>query len=123
MGVQPSHWQVDDSFVILDQLDDAFVTTLTDSNNQTFDDTTAVLEFIVTVEPGETVVVGDSLQVVQSPFSADLTGDGVVNFFDVSLFLSQFAIGQREADFTNDGLFNFFDITAFVSAYSRDATP
>jgi len=123
LGVQPIHWQIDDGFVILDELDDALVTTLTDSNNQSFDDTSAVLEFVVTVEPGETVVVGDSLQIVQSPFSADLTQDGEVNFFDVSLFLSQFANGQRGADFTNDGLFNFFDIAAFVSAYSRDANP
>ena len=49
---------------------------------------------------------------------ADITGDGQLNFFDVSAFLSAFAAHDPVADFTNDGLYNFFDVSAFLSAMS-----
>ena len=49
---------------------------------------------------------------------ADLSGDGVLNFFDVSSFLSAFNAGQAVADFTGDGMLNFFDVSAFLGAYS-----
>lgn len=48
---------------------------------------------------------------------ADLTGDGVLNFFDVSAFLSAFGNQEPAADFTNDGVFNFFDVSVFLSAF------
>lgn len=50
--------------------------------------------------------------------AADLTGDGVLNFFDVSAFLVAFNAQDPVADFTGDGLFNFFDVSAFLVAYS-----
>ena len=50
--------------------------------------------------------------------AADLNGDGELNFFDVSAFLSAFSGGDLSADFTGDGLFNFFDVSAFLSAFS-----
>lgn len=49
---------------------------------------------------------------------ADLTGDGVLDFFDVSAFLSAFNAQDPDADFTSDGLFDFFDVSAFLSAYN-----
>ena len=49
---------------------------------------------------------------------ADLTGDGVLNFFDVSAFLSAFSAGDSAADFDDNGVFNFFDVSAFLSAFS-----
>ena len=49
---------------------------------------------------------------------ADLNGDGELNFFDVSAFLSAFANGEAAADFTGDGEFNFFDVSAFLTAFS-----
>ncbi len=49
---------------------------------------------------------------------ADLTGDGVLNFFDVSAFLGAFAQGDLIADFTGDGQFNFFDVSAFLQAFA-----
>jgi len=49
---------------------------------------------------------------------ADLTGDGNLNFFDVSAFLSAFAAMDPIADFTGDGEFNFFDVSAFLSAFA-----
>jgi hypothetical protein len=50
--------------------------------------------------------------------AADITGDGSLNFFDISAFLSLFSAMDPQADFTGDGSFNFFDISAFLSAFS-----
>ena len=50
---------------------------------------------------------------------ADLTGDGSVNFFDVSAFLTAFTNMDPIADFTGDGNFNFFDVSAFLSAFAE----
>ena len=49
---------------------------------------------------------------------ADITGDGNLDFFDVSAFLSAFAAGDPIADFTGDGAFDFFDVSAFLAAFS-----
>lgn len=49
---------------------------------------------------------------------ADLTGDGLLNFFDVSAFLNAFSAEEPAADFTGDGLYNFFDVSAFLNAFS-----
>lgn len=43
---------------------------------------------------------------------ADLNGDGVLDFFDISAFLS------GEPDFNGDGGFDFFDISAFLTTYA-----
>ncbi len=48
---------------------------------------------------------------------ADINGDGQLNFFDVSDFLSAFGAMDPAADFTNDGVFNFFDVSAFLTAF------
>lgn len=49
---------------------------------------------------------------------ADLTGDGVLDFFDVSEFVGAFAAMDPSADLTGDGLFDFFDVSAFVQAFN-----
>lgn len=49
---------------------------------------------------------------------ADLTGDGDLNFFDVSAFLSAYQGQNPTADFNGDGMFNFFDVSAFLAAYN-----
>ncbi len=43
---------------------------------------------------------------------ADLSGDGALNFFDISIFLN------TQPDFNNDGTFNFFDVSAFLTSMS-----
>ncbi len=50
--------------------------------------------------------------------AADLTGDGVLDFFDISAFLTAFAVQDLAADFTGDGAWDFFDISAFLTAFS-----
>lgn len=49
---------------------------------------------------------------------ADLTGDGLVNFFDISLFLQLYLAQDPIADFTNNGSWDFFDISAFLQAFT-----
>ncbi|MGJ8636687.1 MAG: hypothetical protein ACSHX5_07570 [Phycisphaerales bacterium] len=45
------------------------------------------------------------------PCDADLNGDGELDFFDISFFLTNMV------DFNNDTIFDFFDISAFLQAY------
>lgn len=59
--------------------------------------------------------IPDSCDVSCAP---DLNGDGMLNFFDVSAFLTAFNTMDPAADFTGDGMFNFFDISAFLSAFN-----
>ncbi len=49
----------------------------------------------------------------------DINGDGALNFFDISEFLSAFSAVDPVADFNGDGAFNFFDISEFLSAFSE----
>ena len=53
-----------------------------------------------------------------APCPADFTGDGNLNFFDISAFLNAFAANDPSADFTNDGRFNFFDVSVFLTAFA-----
>ncbi len=46
--------------------------------------------------------------------AADLNCDGILNFFDISLFLSDFNSG---GDYNNDGVTDFFDISVFLSNF------
>lgn len=48
----------------------------------------------------------------------DFTGDGQLNFFDVSAFLSAYQGADPIADLNGDGLFNFFDVSSFLVGYN-----
>ena len=48
---------------------------------------------------------------------ADANIDGVLDFFDVSKFLAQFAAMDPAADFNNDGDFDFFDVSLFLAQF------
>ncbi|HIB69320.1 MAG TPA: hypothetical protein EYO33_30620 [Phycisphaerales bacterium] len=56
---------------------------------------------------------------IGSPCLADLNGDGSLDFFDVSAFLTAYNAQDLVADFNNDGQFNFFDVSVFLSAYTN----
>tara|TARA_E500000318_G_scaffold2060_2_gene2866 strand:+ start:2462 stop:4486 length:2025 start_codon:yes stop_codon:yes gene_type:complete len=47
----------------------------------------------------------------------DLNNDGVLNFFDVTIFIESFINEIPAADLNNDDLFNFFDVSSFLVAY------
>ncbi|MFG0246393.1 MAG: GC-type dockerin domain-anchored protein [Phycisphaerales bacterium JB052] len=49
---------------------------------------------------------------------ADMNGDGVLDFFDVSAFIAALTAQDTAADLNNDGLYNFFDVSAFLSAFA-----
>ncbi len=50
---------------------------------------------------------------------ADYNGDGTLNFFDVSEFLSDLGAGSSDADLNGDCTLNFFDISAFLAAFAE----
>lgn len=49
---------------------------------------------------------------------ADLNGDGLLDFFDVSAFLNAYNAMDPIADFTGDGNFDFFDVSGFLNAFN-----
>ena len=49
---------------------------------------------------------------------ADLTGDGELDFADISAFLAAFTKPIPLADLNNDGEYDFIDITTFLSSYT-----
>ncbi len=51
--------------------------------------------------------------------AADLTGEGDLNFLDVSEFLAAFGMMDPSADFEADGSFNFLDVSAFLAAFAK----
>jgi hypothetical protein len=61
-------------------------------------------------------IFGD-VQAASKPCLADLTGEGDLNFLDVSAFLAAFGNSDPAADFTGEGDFNFLDVSAFLAAF------
>ena len=51
--------------------------------------------------------------------AADLTGEGDLNFLDVSAFLTAFGNQDPIADFTGEGDFNFLDVSVFLTAFGK----
>src|SRR5690606_10233719 len=49
---------------------------------------------------------------------ADLTGDGMLDFFDFLEFQDLFAAGDLRADFTGDGVLDFFDFLEFQDEFA-----
>ncbi|MCA9274882.1 MAG: hypothetical protein KDA29_02545, partial [Phycisphaerales bacterium] len=49
---------------------------------------------------------------------SDTNLDGALNFFDVSVFLSNYNAGSLAADLNGDGVLNFFDVSTFLSSYN-----
>jgi hypothetical protein len=68
------------------------------------------------VQRYQTTAFTQELPPIECP--ADLTGDGVLDFFDISAFLSAFNSQDSAADFNNDGVFNFFDVSAFLNEFN-----
>ena len=61
--------------------------------------------------------VGYQLRVLDGCL-ADLTGDGTLDFFDISAFLQAFNAEDPIADMNADGQYDFFDVSVFLGAYS-----
>lgn len=67
---------------------------------------------------GYALVVTGAVSEVADTCPADLTGDGVLDFFDVSAFLAAYNAQDPAADFTGDGAYDFFDVSAFLGAFN-----
>ena len=50
---------------------------------------------------------------------ADFTGDGLLDFSDVTAFLIAYGNQDPSADLTNDALWNFFDVSEFLNLYGQ----
>ena len=50
--------------------------------------------------------------------SADLTGDGLLNFFDVQAFIAAYVAQDPSADLTGDGMWTFFDVAAYIDSFN-----
>ncbi len=68
---------------------------------------------------GYALVITGAVGETAAVCSADLTGDGLLDFFDVSAFLTAYNAQDEIADFNEDGLFNFFDVSAFLTAFNE----
>ena len=50
---------------------------------------------------------------------ADFTGEGQLDFFDVSAFLAAFGAQEPAADMTGDAQWDFFDVSMFLTLFSQ----
>ncbi len=50
---------------------------------------------------------------------ADLNNDGVLNHFDISIFLNAFASQNPIADFNSNGIIDFYDVSIFIIAFGQ----
>lgn len=48
----------------------------------------------------------------------DLNQDGMLDFFDVQMFLNLFSAGDDAADLNHDGMLDFFDVQRFLNLFS-----
>jgi hypothetical protein len=82
------------------------------------DSPTLADDIVVLVDPSANLTnEGSSLNSIDLSGSfcpADLNSDGLLDFFDISVFLSAFGAEDITADFNSDGAFDFFDISAFL---------
>lgn len=50
---------------------------------------------------------------------ADLNSDGLLNFFDISVFLSLLLASDPVADWDQNGLYNFFDLNGYINDFNQ----
>lgn len=53
-----------------------------------------------------------------SECAVDLNGDGALDFFDISAFLTLFNASNPVADWNGDGSFDFFDISGYLTSFN-----
>ena len=76
------------------------------------------IDLILTSRRNDRIVIMENLLENRLGCSPDLNGDGLLDFFDVSAFLTLYLDGDPDADLNNDGELNFFDVTAFIQAFN-----
>ena len=69
-----------------------------------------------TIERAEPVSMTSPDSITSGNLIADLNGDGVVDFLDVSIFIQCLNTGAACADLNGDGVVDFFDVQLFIAA-------
>ncbi len=59
---------------------------------------------------------------VPAPCAADLTLDGILDFFDITLFIRMFLEERPLADLNHDGILDFFDFSVLIETF-RNGCP
>lgn len=49
---------------------------------------------------------------------ADLNGDGVLDFFDASIFIDAYSGGDLSVDFDGNGVLDYFDVSVFINSFA-----
>lgn len=73
-----------------------------------------VLSMFFTGSTGSGVFMFD----IDDPCLADLNCDGLLDFFDISSFLTLFSTGDPLVDFTGDGSLDFFDVSMMLQLFA-----
>lgn len=81
--------------------------------NGEFIATTAFTNSITLTDNGDGRLHGPDNYSMSEPCAPDLNGDGTLDFFDVSFFLS------NTIDFNGDTTFDFFDVSLFLQAFGN----
>jgi hypothetical protein len=71
-----------------------------------------------TFKDGMSLTVGAMVPQGAPDCPADFTGDGELDFFDLSAFLSALSQNKPVADFSGDGQYDFFDVSAYLQAFN-----
>lgn len=71
---------------------------------------------IVSDQPGQVGIHADALTLIGTCV-ADINGDRLINFFDVTTYLALFQAGDPEADLTGNGTIDFFDISELLDSF------
>jgi hypothetical protein len=84
--------------------------------------TTGTFDEIITSDAPEGLVYrliyeSDRVYVILT-CQADLSGDGAIDFQDVSAFLNAYNAIDPIADMNGDGVFNFYDVSGFLNAFN-----
>lgn len=59
-----------------------------------------------------------AFDITPPPSCPDLDGNGELNFFDISLFVTAYASHTNDGDWNNDGEWNFSDVSEFISQFT-----
>jgi hypothetical protein len=73
-------------------------------------------------EVGQVIFTGSATMIAVAELPscpADITGDGQLNFLDVSAFLAAFGVQDSVADMNMDGQYNFLDVSAYLAAFGN----
>jgi len=64
-------------------------------------------------------IANSDIPVADGGCLVDLNQDGVLNFFDIAIYLDRFTMNDPLVDLKNDGELNFFDLSVLIDAFAN----